>query len=264
MNQAIGVIDSGVGGLTVVKELLQQLPNESIIYIGDNKRCPYGTRSEQEVLQFTLEMVEKLAEMNIKLLVIACNTATAVALEAVQQRFDMPVIGVIVPGARAALMASSTNEIAVLGTTRTIESNVYKEEIQKQCPEAVVYSLACPEFVPIVESGLYQSEASQPVIQKRLAHLAPYQFDAAILGCTHYPLIEHHIQKSLPAHVKTISSAIEAVKDVTHELDERELFQDQPSQREWIFYTTGDVNPFKQVIKDWLQLEQATIQQIEL
>lgn len=264
MKQAIGVIDSGVGGLTVVKELVQALPNESIIYIGDNKRCPYGTRTAEEVLQFTLEMVEKLSQMNIKLLVIACNTATAVALETIQQRYHFPVVGVIVPGARAALNASTTKEIAVLGTTRTIETNVYKDEIQAQHEEAIVHSLACPEFVPIVESGLYQSDEAQPIIDERLGDLASFQFDAAILGCTHYPLLEQHIQKSLPRHVEIISSAVETVKDVREELDKRGQLCNEVERADLIFYTTGEIASFERVIKDWLSIEEPMIEQIVL
>lgn len=264
MKQAIGVIDSGVGGLTVVKELLTALPNESIIYIGDNERCPYGTRTAEEVLQFTLEMVGKLAEMDIKLLVIACNTATAVALETIQQGFPFPVVGVIVPGARAALMASDTKEIAVLGTTRTIETNVYKDEIQAQDEAAVVHSLACPEFVPIVESGLYQSDEAQPIVQERLTDLAPYPFDAAILGCTHYPLLAQQIQKSLPAYVRIISSAVETVKDVRAELDKRAQLCTKETERKLIFYTTGDIASFTRVVNDWLAVEEPMIERIVL
>lgn len=264
MKQAIGVIDSGVGGLTVVKELLRALPDESIMYIGDNARCPYGTRTEEEVLQFTLEMVEKLVEMDIKLLVIACNTATAVALEVIESRYDIPIVGVIVPGARAALQSSKTKEIAVLGTTRTIETNVYKEEIQRQDPSAIVHSLACPEFVPIVESGLYRSMEAQTVIQKRLANLAPYPFDVAILGCTHYPLLTQQIQRSFPPYVNIISSAVETVKDVKEELDKRDHRQGNRKPRVLQFYTTGDLTSFERFIEEWLQVEEATIQQITL
>lgn len=264
MVRPIGVIDSGVGGLTVVKEMLNSLPNESIIYIGDDKRCPYGSRSAAEVRMFTIEMATALSKMNIKMLVIACNTATAVALEEIRHLFDFPVIGVIVPGARAAVTTSTTNKIAVLGTTRTIESGAYSDEIIRQAPEATVFPLDCPEFVPLVEKGQYRSEIAKVVIERRLQKLAEKDFDVAILGCTHYPLLEHHIQSSLPAHVQIISSAAETVRDVARELDEKEMKNEERVAAEPIFYTTGPRETFKAIVCDWLEIDNPNVRNIIL
>ena len=198
MDASIGIIDSGVGGLTVVKEMLKRLPNESIIYIGDTLRCPYGPRPAEEVRTYTIEMATALSQMGIKMLVIACNTATAVALENIRELFSFPIIGVITPGARAAVNATKTGKIAVLGTTGTIKSGAYDAEIKNLFPNATVFPLACPEFVPIVESGQYKSGNASEVVKRTLDAIAGEDFDAAILGCTHYPLLEDHIRTHLP------------------------------------------------------------------
>lgn len=264
MDKPIGVIDSGVGGLTVVKEMRTMLPNESIIYLGDDLRCPYGSRKSEEVQKFTLEMAGKLAEMDIKMLVIACNTATAVALEAVREQFDFPVVGVIIPGARAAVTTSKTAQIAVLGTTRTIESGAYSEEIIRQQPNAKTYALACPEFVPIVESGQYRSEKAREIIHKTLQALSNKDFDVAILGCTHYPLLEEHIRYALPEHVQIISSAIETVRDVEKELNHNQLKNEASMEANVLFYTTGSRDSFKAIVIDWLEIKNPIVKQITL
>ena len=264
MVRPIGVIDSGVGGLTVVKEMLNSLPNESIIYIGDDKRCPYGSRSAAEVRMFTIEMATALSKMNIKMLVIACNTATAVALDDIRQMFSFPIIGVIVPGARAAVTTTTTKKIAVLGTTRTIESGAYSDEIIRQSPEATVFPLECPEFVPLVEKGQYRSENAKIVINRRLQKLAGKDFDVAILGCTHYPLLEAHIQNGLPAHVQIISSAVETVRDVARELNKKEINNEERVSVEPIFYTTGPRENFEAIVCDWLEINNPDVRNITL
>lgn len=264
MERPIGVIDSGVGGLTVVKEMIQHLPNESVLYLGDDKRCPYGSRTTEEVHQFTMEMVQKLATRDIKLLVIACNTATAIALESVVAAYNFPVIGVIVPGARASVNSSASHKIAVLGTTRTIQSEAYTNEIKKIAADAMIYPLDCPEFVPLVESGQYQSESVKEIVHERLRHLEHADFDTAILGCTHYPLLEHHIESGLPSHVKIISSAMETVKDVERVLGERCLFAAKDAVAKHIFLTTGNSETFKTIVEEWLALKNPNVQHIQL
>ncbi|MFJ7934966.1 glutamate racemase [Sporosarcina sp. NPDC096371] len=264
MEAPIGVIDSGVGGLTVVKEMLDRLPNEPIVYIGDDARCPYGPRSTEEVREFTMEMASALSDMGIKMLVIACNTATAVALDEVREHFSFPVIGVIVPGARGAVKASTTGEIAVLGTVGTINSGAYDDAIHTLLPSATVYPLACPEFVPIVESGLYKSETASDIVAKALVGLSGKEFDVAILGCTHYPLMQHHIQAHLPKSVNIISSAVETVADV-----ERTLMSDNSkrivdSKIAPIFYTTGKIEQFSPIVEDWLSIEKPDVRHIVL
>ncbi|WP_301107596.1 glutamate racemase [Sporosarcina sp.] len=252
MNAPIGVIDSGVGGLTVVRELRKYLPNEPIIYIGDDARCPYGPRTAEEVLQFTLEMVSSLAEMGVKMLVIACNTATAVALDKVQSLFSFPVIGVIQPGARAAVKASSTGEVAVLGTLGTVNSRAYDQALQQLTPEAVVHSLACPEFVPIVESGEYRSAAARTIVDRTLQPLHASSFDTVILGCTHFPLLQEHIEEHFHGQKHIISSAVETVIDVDRILREQQI--ESSAAQLPVFYTTGSVEKFRSIVADWLSI----------
>lgn len=257
MNAPIGVIDSGVGGLTVVRELRKYLPNEPIIYIGDDARCPYGPRPAKEVLQFTMDMVNSLAQMGIKMLVIACNTATAIALEEVRKKFDFPVIGVIQPGARAAIKASQTGEIAVLGTMGTVNSKAYDQAIHALKPEAKIHSLACPEFVPIVESGEYRTQAARDVVDQRLLPLQSYSFDSVILGCTHYPLLQEHIEAHFSNQKNVISSAVETVIDVERILEAKQLLS--VSAEEPIFYTTGSMEKFQVIVEDWLAIPQPDV-----
>lgn len=264
MERSIGIIDSGVGGLTVVKEMREILRNEKIIYIGDDKRCPYGPRSVLEVKKFTMEMATTLANMNIKMLVIACNTATAVALDDIRARFSFPVIGVITPGARSAVQASEHKRIAVLGTSGTIKSGAYNEAISKLSPEAVVFSLACPEFVELVEKGQYNSVEASIVTKRTLQGLAGEDFDVTILGCTHYPLLEHHIKKALPESVKIISSAVETVRDVHSVLIERKLLSKNDESVDPIFYTTGLKDSFKHTVIDWLSILKPDVRHLDL
>jgi glutamate racemase len=260
----IGVIDSGVGGLTVVKEMLNRLPHEPIVYIGDDARCPYGPRPTEEVRKFTMEMASALSEMGIKMLVIACNTATAVALDVIRAQFPFPVIGVIVPGARAAVNASEAGKIAVLGTAGTIKSGAYDDAIHVLSPNATVYSLACPEFVPIVESGQYKSGNAGVIVARTLRELEDKDFDAAILGCTHYPLLQHHITTSLPSNVKIISSAVETVCDVERTLLSNSIERVADCEVAPVFYTTGASENFQAIVQDWLSIEKPDVRKIEL
>lgn len=167
----IGFIDSGVGGLTVVKEAMRQLPNEEILYLGDTARCPYGPRPAEQVIEFTWQMTRFLLKKNIKMLVIACNTATAVALAEIKENVDIPVIGVIQPGSRAALKASETGRVGIIGTIGTIKSGSYKHELQEKAPDTYVSSLACPKFVPIVESNQFNSSVAKKIVSQTLAPL---------------------------------------------------------------------------------------------
>ncbi|KPD01529.1 Glutamate racemase [Geobacillus sp. BCO2] len=189
MERAIGVIDSGVGGLTVAKEIMRQLPKEQIIYLGDTARCPYGPRPVEEVRRFTWQMIDYLRQYPLKMLVIACNTATAVALDDVRAKLDIPVLGVIHPGARAALKATRRGHIGVIGTIGTIRSRAYEKALQSINPRVQVESLACPKFVPLVESGDFEGQEAMAIVAESLAPLRPLPIDVLILGCTHYPLL---------------------------------------------------------------------------
>lgn len=264
MKGPIGVIDSGVGGLTVAKELMRRLPNESIIYLGDDARCPYGPRTPEEVEAFTLEIAEALSYLNIKMLVIACNTATAAALPAVQKASSFPVIGVIDPGSRAALQTSKSKKVVVLGTTGTVKSKAYEYAICEKDQEASVQALACPTFVPLVEEGRYKTDEAKEEVEKTLSALNPDTFDTAILGCTHYPLLEQHIANYFPSSVQVISSAEETARDTERVLTEKGLRASTLDEPTYVFYTTGEVEKFKKIITDWLQIEQPNVAHVQL
>ncbi|KXH87279.1 glutamate racemase [Sporosarcina sp. HYO08] len=262
MDAPIGVIDSGVGGLTVVKRMLESLPNEPIIYIGDDARCPYGPRTPEEVITFTMEMANALQAMGIKMLVIACNTATAVALDKVRSHFTFPVIGVIDPGARAAVKETDSRKIAVLATSGTIQSGAYQQAIHDHLPTATIHALACPEFVPLVESGQYKSAYAGNVVQSGLQSLVGKEFDTAILGCTHYPLLKNHIQNALPEGVKIISSAVETVHDIEKTLRDCNLKNYASHAVPPVFFTSGSTMHFREIALDWLAIDEADVRTI--
>lgn len=192
-NRPIGFLDSGVGGLTVARELMRQLPHEEIVYIGDSARAPYGPRPAEQIRTFTWELVNFLLTKNVKMIVFACNTATAVAWEEVKEKLDIPVLGVILPGASAAIKATQTGKIGVLGTPMTIQSDIYRQKIQALSPGTEVENLACPKFVPLVESNNYQSSLAKKVVYETLRGMAG-KVDTVVLGCTHYPLLRPIIQ----------------------------------------------------------------------
>lgn len=264
MKAPIGVIDSGVGGLTVAKEIMRLLPNETIYYIGDTARCPYGPRSKQEVRKFTWQMAVALEKMNVKMLVIACNTATAVALESLQKQMPFPVLGVINAGARAAAKKTKSYEIVVLATEGTVKSGAYEEALLSLSTSSKIIPLACPTFVPLVESGEYEGEFASQLIADGLKPLQGHQFDTVILGCTHYPIIQNHIEAAVGEGVNVLSSAEETAKDVeAHLRFEGKLYtgSDKPQHK---FFATGSVPIFRSIAERWLQLEHLDVSRIEL
>ncbi|MGX7058657.1 glutamate racemase [Vagococcus humatus] len=262
---AIGFIDSGVGGLTVVKEALKQLPNERVFYLGDTARCPYGPRPKEQVIKFTWEMTNFLLDKQIKMLVIACNTATAVALEDIKRKLDIPVVGVILPGSRAALKATDNQKIGIIGTQGTIKSEAYHEAIRKKSPQTELVALACPKFVPIVESNQYRSAVAKKVIAETLKPIKEQQVDTLVLGCTHYPLLRPLIQNFMGSDVTLIDSGAETVKDVSTLLDYFDLAAPPVSGKPvHEFYTTGSVKMFREISENWLNLTEMNIQKANL
>jgi len=244
----IGVIDSGVGGLTVVHELMRQLPNEQIIYVGDTLRCPYGPRPPQEVRQFTREMVAFLLKQKIKMLVIACNTATAFALEMLRNELQIPVVGVIHPGARAAIKVSQSNQVGVIGTEGTIKSGAYETTLKRLKPNITVASLACPNFVPLVEQGELEGNNALALVRATLEpFITTHAMDTLVLGCTHYPLLRPLIQKVVGKDINIISSNEEVANEVSSVLSFLEQLAESPSPKAHAFYTTGDIELFHKV-----------------
>lgn len=260
--KAIGFLDSGVGGLTVVKEAMKQLPNETIYYIGDNARCPYGPRPAEEVIQYTWELAQFLIEKDIKMLVIACNTATAVALDIIRERVDIPVIGVILPGSRAAIKYSKNNRIGVIGTTGTIKSNVYEKTLKEKHDGIYTYSMSCPKFVSLVESNQFNTPIAKKVVYESLQPLKNQNLDTLILGCTHYPLLRPLIQNVMGDSVTLIDSGAETVSEVSTILDYYNISEKKKSdnKRANKFYTTGSTKLFYDIASVWLEMEDVQVE----
>ena len=264
--KAIGFIVSGVGGLTVVKQAMKQLPNESIYYLGDSARCPYGPRPKEEVIQYTWEMTQFLLKKDIKMLVIACNTATAAALDVIRERIDIPVIGVINPGSRAAIKHSKNERIAVIGTKGTINSDVYKQTIKDKDKGISVISMSCPKFVPLVESNQYNGSIAKKVVAETLKPLLKESVDTLILGCTHYPLLTPLIQNVMGPCVTLIDSGAETVSEVSTLLDYFRLAESSHNKQasEYRFYTTGSPKLFSDIAENWLGQSNFTIEKVDL
>ena len=250
---AIGLIDSGVGGLTVLKEALRQLPNEALVYLGDTARCPYGPRPAEQVIQFTMEMADFLMKQQIKLLVIACNTATAVALDIIREKLPIPVVGVILPGSRAAVKTTKTRRIGVIGTQGTIKSHSYRQAILSKTADTEIFGLACPKFVPLVESNETRSPIAKKVVTETLQPMRRNKVDTLILGCTHYPLLRPLIQSYMGDKVTLIDSGAETVGEVSVLLDYFNIANPDPTAKgKCRFYTTGSTKLFDDIAKEWL------------
>ncbi len=203
----IGVFDSGIGGLTVVAALRRLLPNESIFYVGDTARVPYGGKSKTTIERYSTEISKLLLAENAKMLVVACNTSSALALTYLRDQFSVPVLGVIQPGAAAAIAVSRNKRIGVIGTRATIASKAYDQAIQAMCAEAQVFSRACPLLVPLIEEGMFRDEVTDLTLQRYLESLLQKDIDTLVLGCTHYPLLREAIARVVGAKVTLVDSA---------------------------------------------------------
>ena len=214
MKKPIGVFDSGIGGLTVVKELKKQLPCENIIYLGDTARVPYGTKSKTTVIRFSIENILFLLKHNVKLIVVACNTASSLALKAVKKHFKIPIIGVISPGVKEAVYATKNRRVGIIGTPATIKSRAYELEIKKINPRIKVISYATPLFVPLVEEGWLSESATLEIAKKYLRVFKKQDIDTLILGCTHYPLLKSTIRKIIGKDIVLVDSAKQVTREV--------------------------------------------------
>jgi len=206
----IGVFDSGIGGLTTVRELFQRLPRESVVYFGDTARLPWGNKSKETVTRFSVEIASFLVRQNVKCVVVACNTASSHALDTLRERFGVPVIGVIEPAARAAVATSPRGRIGVVGTLATVGSNSYADAIARLAPGAVVHQRACPLFVPLVEEGWLDHAVTRQVAEEYLAELKSADLESLILGCTHYPMLAPLLKVTMGANVRLVDSGAEA------------------------------------------------------
>jgi glutamate racemase len=223
LKSPIGIFDSGIGGLTVVKELTHLLPFEDLVYFGDTARVPYGTRSEKLIRQYSLEDAAFLEQFNIKILIVACNTASAVAVDLLKSALPVPVTGVIEPGVNAAVNISQNKRIGVIGTTATIYSQAYNQSINHLDPQVKVYGQPCPLLVSLVEEGWTEDEITLLTVRKYLKPLLEENIDTLILGCTHFPVIKHLIQEEAGPDIKLIDSGQETSKVVSEMLENMHL-----------------------------------------
>lgn len=255
MQQAIAILDSGVGGLTVVKEVMRQLPQENIIYFGDTARTPYGPRSPQEVRAFTRQIVRFLSGFRPKMIVIACNTATAAALSDIQKQVPIPVLGVIYPGARAAIKRTKSKMVGVIGTEGTIRSRAYDQALKRISPGIQVFSKSCSNLVPLVEEGDCDSSRAESIVRESLQPLAGTPIDCLILGCTHYPFLEKQISQVMGPSVNLISSAEETAREMSTILHERGQLAKSVSPPEHRFFCSGDTGLFRSIAQKWLGID---------
>src|SRR2546429_9481374 len=260
----IGVFDSGIGGLTVVKALRDLLPNESISYLGDTARVPYGPKSAETVQRYAIELAEMLIKQNAKALVVACNTVSSVALPALTEKFSVPVIGVIEPGARAALAASRNRHIGVIGTRATIRSGAYEKALRDADNNVRVSSRACPLLVPLIEEGLLDDDVTDQVILRYLEPLLADDIDTLVLGCTHYPLLSAAIARVLGCKVTLVDSAKNCATAVQGTLDQQSLRSAATERGELHVALTDAADNFLNVARDALQLSFGEIELLSL
>lgn len=245
--QAIGVFDSGVGGLTVLRELRRQLPGEPLIYLGDTARVPYGTKSSSTVLRYAQEAAQFLLAQQVKLLVVACNTASAVALEELTKHNQVPVVGVIEPGARRAAEVTRNGRVGVVGTEGTIRSGAYEVALRAARADVVVYTAACPLFVPLAEEGWACHEVARLAAREYLAPLLREGIDTLVLGCTHYPLLKQLLQEVVGPDVELIDSAQETAKAVVLQLQKYQLLQQTAAVYPTRYFVTDIPDRFERV-----------------
>jgi glutamate racemase len=253
-SRPVGVFDSGIGGLTVVKALRDLLPNENIFYLGDTARVPYGPKSPETVQRYAVELAEMLMSKNAKALVVACNTVSSVALPLLANKFSVPVIGVIEPGARAALQATRNRHIGVIGTRGTIRSGAYERALRTTDNRVRVSSRACPLLVPLIEEGLLDDDVTDRVIARYLEPLLADGIDTLVLGCTHYPLLAGAIARGVRRQIVLVDSAQNCARAVEEMLDRQSLRAAPPNHGELHVALTDPADNFLNVARDALQL----------
>ncbi|GAB4546873.1 MAG: glutamate racemase [Pleurocapsa sp.] len=248
-NLRIGLFDSGVGGLTVLREVYRQMPTESILYFADSANLPYGTRSPEEILQFVREILDWMCTQGVKMIIMACNTSSALALETVRKEYDVPILGVILSGAKAAVKQGK--RIGVIATPATAASNAYRQAIQEINPQTQVWQVACPEFVHLIEQNQIYSNYTRQVAQRYLQPLLQQNIDTLIYGCTHYRHLEYTIRSLLPTYVKIIDPAEHIVVAAEKELSLLGL-RNNYSALATRFCVSGSPQQFAQLSRQWL------------
>ena len=266
-NAPIGVFDSGVGGLTVAREIMRQIPNERIVYFGDTARVPYGSKSKDNIIKFSRQIIRFLQTENVKAIVIACNTASALALDEMQQEFDLPILGVVKPGAKVAVETTANKRIGLIGTEANIRSGVYTRYIKSLDDEAKVFEKACPLFVPLVEEGWLHDDITLQVASRYLEELKEKDIETLIMGCTHYPLIRSTIRKVMGDKVNLVNPAYETAIELKNLLERDNLANkcdvDSPSSM-YRFYVSDAEEKFKLFANSILPFDITMTKQINI
>ncbi|GFI01404.1 MAG: glutamate racemase [Lachnospiraceae bacterium] len=247
-NAPIGVFDSGVGGLTVAREIMRQIPNERIVYFGDTARVPYGSKSKETVTRYARQIVRFLQTQDVKAIVVACNTASAYALDEIEKEVDIPMIGVVKPGAKVAAEATSNGKIGVIATEGTIGSGIYSRYIKEIKPDVSVIGKACPLFVPLVEEGLLQDPVTDEIAKRYLTELIDIGIDTLILGCTHYPLIRSTVGRILGEDVTLVNPAYETAKELKELLEAEQMLNGEEAKlgdNKYRFFVSDAAEKFK-------------------
>ncbi|MDE6015961.1 MAG: glutamate racemase [Acetatifactor sp.] len=244
----IGVFDSGVGGLTVAREIMRQIPNERIVYFGDTARVPYGSKSRETITRFSKQIVRFLRTFQVKTIVVACNTASAYALDELEAETDIPIIGVVKPGAKTAAEVTKNGRIGVIATDATINSQIYTQYIKELNKDVTIYGKACPLFVPLVEEGLWQDPVTDEIARRYLTELIDIDIDTLILGCTHYPLIRSTLGKIMGDAVTLVNPAYETARELKEMLEQHGLLNQEPpalGANPYQFYVSDSAEKFK-------------------
>ena len=262
-NRKIGVFDSGLGGLTVVREMQKMMPEESVVYFGDIARLPYGSKSKETITEFSHQIMRFLLKHDVKAVIIACGTASANALEDLQKTYDLPITGVVEPGAREAARTTKNGRIGITGTEATIRSGAYDRLLKGLDPQIEVYSKACPLFVPLVEEGWFKDDITRSVVQRYLAELKTQQVDTLVLGCTHYPLLKRLIGEEIGEEVILVNPSSSVVKEMKEYLLRHDM-QSDAEQGEYEFYVSDSTEKFRQFGQQVLEIENLTVKRINI
>ncbi len=260
----IGVFDSGIGGLTVVKRISSALPEENIVYFGDTARVPYGSKSNDTVIEYSMEDAKFLMQKNVKAIVVACNTASSVAIETLKKNFNVPVIGMIDPGAATAIKTTRNNRVGVIGTRATILNKAYSNKIRQLNPEIEVFETACPLFVPLAEEGWIDHKATYEIAEEYLHDLRDENIDTLVLGCTHYPILSKVIQEIIGDDVTLVDSGIVAAEMIRDELDRTGLHTNSYSMGNQDLYVSDIPTKFREVAELFLGNPVKEVHKVEI
>ncbi|MEJ2613906.1 MAG: glutamate racemase [Ignavibacteriaceae bacterium] len=260
----IGVFDSGIGGLTVVKRLASTLPSEDIVYFGDTARVPYGSKSNSTVIEYSFQDTKFLLGKSVKAVVVACNTASSIAIEELKKNFDLPIIGMINPGAKLAISSTKNGKIGVIGTRATISNKAYSSEIKRIDSSMTVFEKACPLFVPLAEEGWINHKATYEIAEEYLQELRDLKIDTLVLGCTHYPILSEVIQKVIGDNVTLIDSGVASAGIIKEELERTNLYTGRNTNGNHDFYVSDIPVKFKEVAELFLGRPVTEVHKVDL